>query len=134
MPIQSRPAINRASSDAVPSNQLCSEGDVGNMKYLLATLLILLGGYAFADPPQYPAAGENALVDQRFLEEYAMGVQRLPMDGGKIYGWQANESVSFGRFKGESDEFGFSFSLNPRDRLEVTIDGLRWRRSIGGSR
>jgi len=134
MPTQSRPAISRSPSDAVPSKQLCCEGNAGHMKYLIATLLILLGGYAFADPPQYPDVTDGALVDQRFLREYAMGVQRLPMDGGKIYGWQANDSVSFGRFKGESDEFGFSFSLNPRDRLEVTIEGLRWRRSIGGSR
>jgi len=134
MPIQCRPGITRDPSDAMPSKQLRCSGNAGHMKYLIATLLTLLGGFAFADPPPYPVVSDDVLVDQRFLEEYAMGVRRLPMDGGKIYGWQANDSVSFGRFKGESDEFGFSFSLNPRDRLEVTIDGLRWRRSIGGSR
>ena len=72
------------------------------------------------------------MADQPFLREYALGVQRIPMDGGKIYGWKLNDNVTFGRFKGESDEFGFSVELNPRQRVEITTDGLRWRRALGG--
>ena len=55
------------------------------------------------------------------------------MDGGRIYGWKLNDKVTFGRFKGENDEFGFSVELNLRQRVEITTDGLRWRRTIGGS-
>jgi len=62
----------------------------------------------------------------------ALGVQRLHVDGGKIYGWKINDRVTFGRFKGESDEFGFSFEVNKRQRVEITTDGVRWRRAIGG--
>ena len=72
------------------------------------------------------------IADQPCLREYALGVQRLPMDGGKIYGWKLNDKVTFGRFKGENDEFGFSVELNKRQRVEITTDGLRWRRAIGG--
>ena len=54
------------------------------------------------------------------------------MDGGKIYGWRINDRVTFGRFKGENDEFGFSFEVDTRQRVEITTDGLRWRRAVGG--
>ncbi len=54
------------------------------------------------------------------------------MDGGKIYGWKINDRVTFGRFKGENDEFGFSFEVNERQRVEFTTDGLRWRKALGG--
>lgn len=54
------------------------------------------------------------------------------MDGGKIYGWKLNDKVTLGRFKGENDEFGFSVELNARQRVEITTDGLRWRKAIGG--
>jgi len=49
------------------------------------------------------------------------------MEGGKIYGWKLSDKVTFGRFKGETDEFGFSVELNARQRLEITTAGLRWR-------
>jgi len=126
--------MSRYPSDAVPPKRIRCAGNAGHMKYLIAMLLTLPGAFAFADPPQYPVVNDPAFVHQQLLEEYAMGVQRLPMDGGKIYGWKMNESLTFGRFKGESDEFGFSFALNPRERLEFTVNGLRWRRAIGGSR
>ncbi len=73
------------------------------------------------------------VADPPFLREYALGVQRIPMEGGKIYGWKLNDRVTFGRFKGESDEFGFSVELDEKQRVEITTDGLRWRRSLGGS-
>jgi hypothetical protein len=73
------------------------------------------------------------VADPPFLREYALGVQRIPMEGGKIYGWKLNDKVTFGRFKGESYEFGFSVELDRKQRVEITTDGLRWRRSLGGS-
>lgn len=80
-----------------------------------------------------PAKAPSAKVaNQAFLREYALGVQRIPMEGGKIYGWKLNDKVTFGRFKGENDEFGFSVELNARQRVEITTDGLRWRKAIGG--
>lgn len=82
--------------------------------------------------PGQPKAPAAQIANQPFLREYALGVQRIPMDGGRIYGWKLNDSVTFGRFKGESDEFGFSVELNARQRVEITTDGLRWRRAIGG--
>ena len=110
------------------------------MRYLIGTILQLLGMAAFADPPQSfanaafaNATGRGPLVDEPFITEYGMGVQRLPMDGGKIYGWEMNHTITFGRFKGESDEFGFSIRLNARERVEITPDGFRWRKAIGGS-
>ena len=72
------------------------------------------------------------IAHKTFLREYAWGVQRFPLEGGKIYGWQISDAVTFGRFKGENDEFGFSVELNARQRVEITTDGLRWRRAIGG--
>ena len=106
------------------------------MKYLIATLFQLLNAVAVADPPG-PATDTSehfAVIDEPFITQYGMGVQKLPMDGGKIYGWEVNQHVTFGRFKGESDEFGFSVKLNPRERLEITTDGFRWRKAIGGTR
>ncbi|HTK98205.1 MAG TPA: hypothetical protein VL379_09285, partial [Pseudomonadales bacterium] len=79
-------------------------------------------------------AENPAIGRQQFLREYGLGVQRLPMDGGKIYGWKLNDRVTFGRFKGESDEFGFSFDVDKRQRVEITTDGVRWRRALGGRR
>jgi hypothetical protein len=81
------------------------------------------------DRPDRTASAQAA--DQPFLREYALGVQRIPLDGGKIYGWKLNDRVTFGRFKGENDEFGFSVELDPRQRVEITTEGVRWRRAIG---
>ena len=104
------------------------------MRFLVATILPLLGTVALADPPSFADAGARfQVVDEPFITEYGMGVQRLPLDGGKIYGWELNHGVTFGRFKGESDEFGFSVRLNARERVEITADGFRWRRAIGGA-
>ncbi len=105
------------------------------MKYPIVMFLLLFCDVAYARPPQ-PAddASDHELTEQPFLREYGMGVQRLPMDGGKIYGWKLNDSVTFGRFKGENDEFGFSFEVDSSQRVEVTTDGVRWRKAIGGSR
>ena len=101
--------------------------------YVVAALLQLFGTAALANPPEFYAdPAHNPIVDEPPIREYAWGVQRLPMDGGKIYGWQLNDTVTFGRFKGENDEFGFSVRLNARERFEFTADGLRWRRAIGG--
>ena len=104
--------------------------------YVFATVLQLIGAApaALADPTQFDTnlSPDNQIVDEPPIKEYAWGVQRLPMDGGKIYGWQLNDTVTFGRFKGENDEFGFSVRLNARERFEFTADGLRWRRAIGG--
>ena len=83
-------------------------------------------------PPHNAESAQASLDRQQFLREYGLGVQRLPMDGGKIYGWRINDRVTFGRFKGENDEFGFSFEVNKRQRVEITTDGLRWRRAVGG--
>src|SRR3954452_1164729 len=104
------------------------------MKYLIATFLQLLGTAALAHPPHEEQATEqHPFIDEPFITEYALGVQRLPMDGGKIYGWELNDRVTFGRFKGENDEFGFSVHLNARERVEITTDGLRFRKALGGS-
>lgn len=106
-----------------------------HMRYLIGTILQLVGVAALADPPQtaIDAYTNGPIVDEPFITEYGMGVQRLQLDGGKIYGWEMNRNVTFGRFKGESDEFGFSIRLNPRERVEITTDGFRWRKAIGGS-
>ena len=106
------------------------------MKYVVATFLQLLGTAAFADPPKgdsWPSENQP-FVDEPFITEYVFGIQRIPMDGGKIYGWEMNDRVTFGRFKGENDEFGFSVHLNARERLEITTDGLRFRKALGGKR
>ncbi len=105
------------------------------MKYLVATFLQLFSTGAFAQPPHHesPASG-GVVADPPFITEYAWGVQQLPMDGGKIYGWRLNDDVTFGRFKGENDEFGFSVDLDARQRVEITTDGFRWRKAIGGAR
>ena len=107
----------------------------------LATRLLFVVGLSLAATVAYarspaspgqPKAPAARIANQPFLREYALGVQRIPMDGGRIYGWKLNDKVTFGRFKGESDEFGFSVELNARQRVEITTDGLRWRRAIGG--
>jgi hypothetical protein len=104
--------------------------------YPITAFLLLFGDVAFARPPAQPADTPDpaALIHQTFLREYVIGVQRLPMQGGRIYGWSLNDTVTFGRFKGESDEFGFSVELNARQRVEITTDGFRWRKAIGGGR
>jgi len=102
---------------------------------LFVASLPLLPTDAYGRSPPSPdrtAKTSVQMADQPFLREYGLGVQRIPMDGGKIYGWKLNEKVTFGRFKGENDEFGFSVELNSRQRVEITTDGLRWRRAIGG--
>lgn len=107
------------------------------MRALVVTLLVFCGlmfcgNGALARTPHATDSENVALEHQQFLREYALGVRRLPMDGGKIYGWKINDRITFGRFKGENDEFGFSFEVNKRQRVEFTSDGLRWRRAIGG--
>ena len=107
------------------------------MKALIPPLLLLFASFAFADPPVEPLAlaEDRVLDEQQFLREYPMGVHRHRMDGGgKVYGWRLRDNVTLGRLKGESDEFGFSFELNPHERIEITTGGLRWRRALGGSR
>ena len=104
-------------------------------KVLFVVGLSLAATVAYARSPASPGqpkAPVAQISNQPFLREYALGVQRIPMDGGRIYGWKLNDKVTFGRFKGESDEFGFSVELNARQRVEITTDGLRWRRTIGG--
>ena len=104
------------------------------MKFSCLSLLICIGGVAYARPPHDHVTHPDPTIEhQEFLTEYAMGVQRLPMDGGKIYGWKINDWTTFGRFRGENDGFGFSFDLNRRQRIEFTNEGIRWRRAIGGS-
>ena len=95
-----------------------------------------LSSNAFARTPVTgdPIVINDDVVEERdFMREYAMGVHRIPMDGGKIYGWKLSERVTFGRLKGENDKFGFSVDVNRRHRVEITTDGLRWRRTLGGS-
>jgi len=104
------------------------------MKYLTATVLQLLGSAALAHPPVTEPDQSSNVVDEPFYNEYALGVRRLPLDGGKIYGWQLNDRVMFGRFKGENDEFGFSVNLNSREHVEITTGGVRWRHALGGAR
>ncbi len=105
----------------------------GHMNYRIVMLLLLFCDVAYARPP-HPATEptDHELAEQPFLREYGMGVLRMPMDGGKIYGWKLNDTVTFGRFKGENDEFGFSFEVDSSQRVEVTTDGVRWRKAIGG--
>jgi hypothetical protein len=103
--------------------------------FLFAVLLLFGASDVYGRPPSanHPAKAPSAkAANQPFLREYALGVQRIPMDGGKMYGWKLNDKVTFGRFKGENDEFGFSVELNARQRVEITTDGLRWRKAIGG--
>jgi hypothetical protein len=105
------------------------------MKYLIAACLQLLSTAALArgehDSDDLKHAGP---ITDPFLKEYAWGVRRLPMDGGKMYGWKLNDRLTFGRFKGESDQFGFGVELDTDQRLEITTDGFRWRKAIGGAR
>jgi hypothetical protein len=102
---------------------------------LLAIALLIAANALARPPPPAPINTANlpAFAPQQFLQEYPLGVHRIPLDGGRIYGWKISDKVAFGRFKGENDEFGFSVELNSRQRVEITTDGLRWRRAIGGS-
>lgn len=103
------------------------------MRYLVLAFLLFFDTVAFARAPRDSSVDNgDALGNQPFLREYAWGVRRLPLDGGRIYGWRINDNVTFGRFKGENDEFGFSVEMDSRQRVEITTDGLRWRRAIGG--
>ena len=101
---------------------------------LLLAIALLIATNAFARPPLAAIANLPVIAQQQFLREYPLGVHQIPLDGGRIYGWKISDAVTFGRFKGENDEFGFSVELNSRQRVEITTDGLRWRRAIGGSR
>ena len=106
-----------------------------HMKLPIATLLPLVCTTALAIAPAGVRSADTApLADEPFVKEYAWGVQRLPLDGGRLYGWEMNDALSFGRLKGETDDFGFSVRMNARERVEVTTEGVRWRRSIGGGR
>jgi hypothetical protein len=101
-----------------------------------ASLLIVaacFGGIqqAFADDT-FDTHDAGLLSEQQFLKEYALGIYRHRIPGGRLYGWKINDALTIGRFKGESDEFGFSYQLNGSDRVEVTTEGLKWRRAIGG--
>ena len=112
-----------------------SAGAFKTTALLFAATLPLVAPDAYAEPPSSRDRAVKPsiqMADQPFLREYGLGVQRIPMDGGKIYGWKINDKVTFGRFKGENDEFGFSVELDTRQRVEITTDGLRWRRAIGG--
>jgi hypothetical protein len=102
----------------------------------LLAVALLIATNVLARPPPEPVVAANLPVieQQQFLREYPLGVHRIPLDGGRIYGWKISDTVTFGRFKGENDEFGFSVELNTRQRVEITTDGLRWRCAIGGSR
>lgn len=110
----------------------CSKCVVARLRVLTLALLVGIAAASEAVHGAAAAVAPNEFGDQEFLVEYAMGVQRLPIDGGKIYGWKVSNKVTFGRFKGESDEFGFSIDLNRRQRVEITTEGLRWRQAIGG--
>ncbi len=104
--------------------------------FLVALVCSLLTTATFGKSPEsleVPTRHRSVTVnDPPFLREYALGVQRITMEGGKIYGWKLNDKVTFGRFKGESDEFGFSVELDRKQRVEITTDGLRWRRALSG--
>lgn len=102
------------------------------MQSLVVLLLATASAAAFADQG-FDEYETQLLSEQQFLKEYALGIYRHRIPGGRLYGWKINDALTIGRFKGESDEFGFSYQLNGSDRLEVTTDGVKWRRAIGGS-
>ena len=106
------------------------------MRWLVAAFLLFASASTFARAPHnhinHPKHLDPTIEHQEFLTEYGMGVQRLPMDGGRIYGWKINDSVTFGRFRGENDGFGFSFDVSRRQRIEITNEGIRWRHALGG--
>ena len=120
------------------SSNCLSDKLLNPMTPFLFAVLVSLGASDVYGRPPSPSANHPVKApaaqgaNQPFLREYALGVQRIPMDGGKMYGWKLNDNVTFGRFKGENDEFGFSVELNARQRVEITTDGLRWRKAIGG--
>ena len=117
-------------------NRPSSRGFKPTKVVLVVCALLLAATAAYAKSPKAPDTPAKVqsiqMAEQQFLREYALGLQRIPMEGGKIYGWKLNDKVTFGRFKGENDEFGFSVELNRRQRIEITTDGLRWRKAIGG--
>jgi hypothetical protein len=121
------------------------------MKTAAAAIFLTLGVSIYADPPSYsdlpsfmdrPSFAEQLspefsesdplLDEQQFMREYIWGVHRHRIPGGRLYGWKINDRLTFGRFKGENDDFGFGYELNKSDRLEFTNEGIRWRRAIGG--
>ena len=106
------------------------------MRWLVAAFLLFASASTFARAPHnhinHPKHLDPTIEHEEFLTEYGMGVQRLPMDGGRIYGWKLNDSVTFGRFRGENDGFGFSFDVSRRQRIEITSEGIRWRHALGG--
>jgi hypothetical protein len=107
------------------SSNCLSDKLLNPMTPFLFAVLVSLGAsdvYGRSPSPSaiHPAKAPAAQgANQPFLREYALGVQRIPMDGGKIYGWKLNDKVTLGR-------------LNARQRVEITTDGLRWRKAIGG--
>ncbi len=83
--------------------------------WLPLTVVLLVPIHAIGRPPPAPAeTAPPVMAQQHFLREYPLGVHRIPLDGGRIYGWKISDAVTFGRFKGENDEFGFSVELNSR--------------------
>src|SRR4030095_10733873 len=103
------------------------------MRWLVASLLLFASAVASARTPHnQPNLSDTTIEHQEFLTEYGMGIQRLPMDGGRIYGWKLNDSITFGRIRGEDDGFGFSFDVSRRQRIDITNEGIRWRHAIGG--
>jgi hypothetical protein len=105
------------------------------MKQVVAAFALLASQAANADGGVEWAttALQPGVVEERdFQREYALGIGRETLDGGRIYGWRLHDRVTFGRFQGENDAFGFSFDVGPRQRIEVTSDGVRWRRTLGG--
>ena len=97
----------------------------------IVTISFGAAGAAFADET-FESYDAGLLSEQQFLKEYALGVYRHRIPGGRLYGWKINDDLTIGRFKGESDEFGFSYQVNGSDRVEVTTGGLKWRRAISG--
>ena len=112
-----------------------SAGAFKTTALLFAATLPLVATDAYAEPPSSRDRAVKPsiqLAEQPFLSAYGHGVQRIPRNGGKIYGWTNTDKVTYGRVQGEHDEFGFSVELDTRQRVEITTDGLRWRRAIGG--
>src|SRR5262245_22810944 len=92
--------------------------------------------FAAAEPPKEETLPQDdaILEEQQFLREYAWGVQRHPLAGGRAYGWKLGRSLVLGRIRGERDGFGFNYEMTKRDRIEITTEAIRWRRTIGGPR
>jgi hypothetical protein len=103
---------------------------------LLFWIVAFSGASAAAEPPNAETwpRDDDILEEQQFLREYAWGIHRHPMPGGRVYGWRLGRSLAVGRIKGERDGFGFSYELTERDRVEITTEAIRWRRAIGKPR